>query len=103
MTSAPRDCIEATLTGLAPTGTQMIACVPKSLAAYATDWPWFPVDAAISPARSSCSGSCETRLTPPRTLNAPVGRSFSCLTQTSAPTSSENDVYEHSSVGGKYL
>src|SRR5262245_21293986 len=36
---------------------------------------------------------------PPRTLNAPVGSWFSCLTQTSAPTSVESAGYGMSAVG----
>jgi hypothetical protein len=62
------------LTGFAPSGTQTIARTPKRPAANAIDWPWFPVDAVTTPARRSSSLSCETRLTPPRTLNAPIGR-----------------------------
>jgi hypothetical protein len=66
-------CIEATFTGFADSGTQTIARTPKSRAAFAIDCPWLPVDAAIRPRRRSSSESCETRWTPPRTLNAPVG------------------------------
>jgi hypothetical protein len=49
-----------------------------------------PVDAVITPRSRSSSESCETRLTPPRTLKAPTGWWFSCLTQTSVPTSSSS-------------
>ena len=80
----------AVLTGFAPSGTQMRAVTPKRRAAYATDCPWLPVEAAIRPRRRSSSDSCATRLSPPRTLNAPVGWWFSCLTRTDVPTSSSS-------------
>ena len=78
----------ATFTGFAPSGTQMTVRTPKSRPAKAIDWPWLPVDAVITPRRRSSSESCETRLTPPRTLKLQTGWWFSCLTQVSAPTSS---------------
>ena len=73
-------CIASTLTGLAAAGAQMMALTPKSRAAKATDWPWLPVEAAITPRRRSSSLSRLTRLIPPLTLNAPVGLWFSCFT-----------------------
>ena len=60
----------------------------ENAAANEIDWPWLPVEAVITPLRRSSSLSCETRLTPPRTLKAPTGWWFSCLTHTSVPTSS---------------
>src|SRR5256885_13516022 len=42
----------------------------------------------MTPRSRSSALSCETRFTPPRTLNAPTGWWFSCLTKTSAPSSS---------------
>jgi hypothetical protein len=68
----------------------MIALTPKRFAANAIDCPWFPVEAQISPRCRSSSESCETRLTPPRTLKAPTGWWFSCLTQIWVPTSSDS-------------
>jgi len=65
--------MEATLTGFASSGTQIVAATPKMRAANAIDWPWFPVEAAIMPRLRSSSLSWETRLTPPRTLKAPTG------------------------------
>jgi hypothetical protein len=47
-----------------------------------------PVEAVTTPRRRSSSLSWETRFTPPRTLKAPIGRWFSCLTKISVPTSS---------------
>ena len=49
------------------------------------DWPWFPVEALITPALRSSLVSWLSRLMPPRTLNAPTGWWFSCLTQSWAP------------------
>jgi hypothetical protein len=86
----------ATLTGFAPSGTQIVALTPKSRAPWATDWPWFPVDDAMTPLSRSAALSCEARLTPPRTLNAPVGRWFSCLTKTVAPTRRPSGAYSRS-------
>jgi hypothetical protein len=63
----------ATLTGFAFSGTQMVAGTPKRRAAYAIDCPWFPVEAAMTPDSRSSAPSCEIRLTPPRTLKAPIG------------------------------
>ena len=82
ISSAPSCRIAATLTGFARSGTQMRACTPNSRAANATDWPWLPVEAAISPRARSSSESWATRLRPPRILNAPVGWWFSCFTWT---------------------
>ncbi len=101
-TSAPSSSIAATFTRLAPRGTHTIACTPNSRAAYAIDWPWLPVEAAMTPRRRSSSPSWDTRLMPPRTLNAPVGWKFSCLTQTSAPTSADSPGYRRSGVGSRW-
>jgi len=57
-----------------------VVALPDALAAAG-----FPVEAVMMPLRLSSSLSRETRLTPPRTLNAPVGWKFSCLTHVSAP------------------
>ena len=65
--------METTLPLLAPTGTTIKAFAPNNLAAYATDCPWFPVDAAITPCCLSAALSWEIRLMPPRTLNEPIG------------------------------
>ena len=78
----------ATFSGFAPSGTQIVARTPCRRAAYAIDWPWFPVEAVTRPRSRSSGVSCETRLIPPRTLNAAVGLWFSCFTHTSAPTAS---------------
>src|SRR5437763_1504515 len=48
----------------------MIALTPNRRAAWATDWPWLPVDADITPRRRSSSVRRLTRLMPPRTLKA---------------------------------
>ena len=85
--------MDAIFTGFAPSGTQIRAGTPNRRAAKATDWPWLPVEAAITPRSRSEASRCETRLTPPRTLKAPTGWWFSCLTQTSAPTSSLSPGY----------
>lgn len=86
ITSAPRSRIASTFTGLACSGTQTVAAIPKRWAPYATDCPWFPVEAVITPRRRVSGSSRLVRLIPPRTLKAPVGRRFSCLTQTWAST-----------------
>ncbi len=86
ITVASSERIEETFTGLAPRGTKIVAAMPNKLAAYATDCPWLPVDAVYTPATCSCESRWTTRLIPPRTLNAPVGWWFSCLTNSSAPT-----------------
>jgi hypothetical protein len=70
--------MEATLTGFAFSGTQMVAGTPKRRAAYAIDCPWFPVEAEMTPSSRSSALSCASRLTPPRTLKAPTGWWFSC-------------------------
>ena len=53
----------STFTGLARSGAQMIALTPNSRAAKATDWPWLPVEAEITPLVRSSSLSRLTRLT----------------------------------------
>jgi len=90
MTVAPSWRIAATLTGFAPSGTKTVAGAPNSWAAKATDWPWLPVEAASTPRARVAGSSWASRLTPPRTLKLPVGRWFSCLTETSVPTSAES-------------
>src|SRR5208282_6853066 len=47
--------------------------------------------------------SASTYARPPRTLNAPVGRWFSCLTTTSAPSRSAISGHDNASVGRKVL
>ena len=86
--SAPSARIAATFTGLALSGTQIARGTPNSRAAKATDCPWLPVEAGDHAARALVRVELRERLMPPRTLNAPTGWWFSCLTQTSAPTSS---------------
>jgi len=49
------------LTGLAVAGAQMIALTPNSRAANATDWPWLPVEAAMTPRLRSFSLSRHLR------------------------------------------
>ena len=61
------------MTGLACSGTQMMARTPNKAAANAIDWPWLPVDAEITPRSRSAALSWLIRFTPPRTLNAPTG------------------------------
>ena len=55
----------------------------------------------MSPRSRSSAERCATRLTPPRTLNAPVGRWFSCLTSVSVPTSSVSPACAWSGVRGR--
>ena len=80
----------------------MVALTPKMRAPKAIDSPWFPVDEATTPRSRSSAVSRETRLMPPRTLNAPVGRWFSCLTNTIASSSRPSGGYSRSGVGLRY-
>ena len=98
-TSAPSPRIAATLPGLAPSGTAMVARTPCARAAKAMLWPWFPVEAVNSPDARSLALNCATRFSPPRTLNAPTGRWFSCFTHTLAPISALRPAYRYSGVG----
>ena len=69
----------AFLSGLLPIGTTIVQGTPSRWQASAIDCPWLPVVAVITPRRSS-GLRFATRFNPPRTLNAPVGLQFSCLT-----------------------
>src|SRR5256885_2899254 len=91
-----------TLTGLAPSGTQIRARTPNRRAAKASDWPWLPVEAAMIPRAGSPSSRRDTRLTPPRTLKAPVGWWFSCFTSTSKPTARSRSGWWCSGVGDRW-
>ncbi len=84
MTSAPSARMAAFLSGLLPVGTTIVHGTPSRRHASAIDWPWLPVVAVITPRRSSGVRSA-TRFRPPRTLNAPVGLWFSCLTKIVEP------------------
>ncbi len=64
---------KVTFPGLAFWGTTMRAWTPKIRAAKATDCPWLPVEAVITPRDRSSGLSWETKLMPPRTLKAPIG------------------------------
>src|SRR5215210_3279634 len=68
----------------------MRALTPACLAAQATACPWLPALAATTPASRSLSVSVASRLTAPRTLNAPVRWRFSAFSQTSRPAIREN-------------
>ena len=81
--SAPRPRIAATLTGFAFSGTQIVARTPKSRARESDRLAVVAGRRGDHAALALVPLSCETRLTPPRTLNAPVGWWFSCLTYTS--------------------
>src|SRR5262245_874373 len=52
----------------------------------------------MTPRSRSCEPSCDIKLTPPRTLKAPTGWWFSCLTKTSAWSSSFKPGYRRSGV-----
>ena len=68
------------MSGLEPTGTQILAFTPNILDASAIDWPWFPVEAVITPLSRSSGLRLEMRFMPPLILNTPVGWTFSCFT-----------------------
>lgn len=77
----------------------IVHATPKRSAAYASDCAWFPVEYATIPCASSASVIAASRLRPPRTLKAPVGWVFSCLTNTSAPVVAVRAGYDHIGVG----
>src|SRR5438132_2172737 len=80
----------------------MMALTPNSREAYATDWPWLPVEAAITRRCRSSSLNRLTRLIPPRTLNAAVGLWFACFTYSSDPTRRSSGGYRRRGVGCRY-
>src|SRR4051812_47986876 len=99
-TSPPRARTAATLLAGADSGTTMTAVAPTNRAPKQTDWAWFPVDAVTIPAARSSAVRARARLMPPRTLKAPVGWTFSCLTTTDTPAASSSSGYDHAGVGG---
>ena len=84
-TRAPRARTAATLRAGALTGTTTVTGAPLRAPAQARDWAWLPVEAVTTPRRRSSSSSEAMSATPPRTLKAPVGWMFSCLTTISTP------------------
>ncbi len=91
----------AFLSGLLPSGTTMVTLTPTAVPAKARLWPWLPRVAEMIPltwGRPARSRSAQ--MTPPLTLNAPVGVWFSCLTHTSAPTASASSGQGYWGVGG---
>src|SRR5262249_53556294 len=64
----------------------MVAGMPARAAANDIDWPWLPRVAVTTPAILGCDRVRRSMyMTPPRTLNAPVGVWFSCFTHTVQP------------------
>ena len=86
-TRAPSARTAATLRAGAPTGTTTVTGTSLRAPAQARDWAWLPVEAVTTPRRRSSGLSAAMSATPPRTLKAPVGWTFSCLTVTSTPAS----------------
>jgi len=103
ITSAPNASVAAFLSGELPSGTTIVTGTPNARPAYARLWLWLPRDADTSPAGRPCSASeCETKFSPPRTLNAPVGVWFSCLIHTSAPVARARSGQAYAGVVGTY-
>ena len=72
-------------------------------AAKATLLPWLPRVALMTPMTPGCRWRSRSMASsPPRTLMAPMGVWFSCLTQTSAPARSESNGQAISGVGGTW-
>lgn len=87
-TVAPSASTAATLAGFGFSGISTAQGTPYRRDAYAIDWAWLPVEYVTTPRpRSAIRASS---VMPPRTLNAPVGCTFSCLTDTSAPTAASS-------------
>ena len=90
----------AFFSGELPTGQTMVVLIPTREAAKGSDWPWLPRVALITPFVSPLSLRIFMCTRPPRTLKAPVGVWFSCLTQTSVPVSSFRSGQAYWGVGG---
>jgi hypothetical protein len=84
-----------------PRGTTIVAGSPSRLAAKGTLWPWLPRVAATTP-RTPGSRARSSRMytSPPRGLNDPVGRWFSCFSQSSAPVRRASSGQAICGVGG---
>ncbi len=81
----PHASTAAALAGLAFAGMTTVHGASCRRLAYAIDCAWFPVDQVTVPRARSAAGMASSRVSPPRTLNAPTGCVFSCLTSTFAP------------------
>src|SRR5690625_785192 len=83
-----------------PCGTQMVSGRPTRRAAKARDCPWLPRVALTIPLGGlSPPRRCSIHTSPPRTLKAPIGVWFSCLTQTSQPVRSASSGQAICAVG----
>src|SRR5438105_3291098 len=79
----------------------MVAATPARAAANEIDCPWLPRVAVTSPGTFGCERVSRSRYTmPPRTLKAPVGVWFSCLTQTVQPAKRRSFGQAYCGVGG---
>ena len=79
----------------------MVTGSPPWRPANAMLWPWLPRVAETSPAGATPeTRSRSMKLSPPRTLNAPVGVWFSCLTQVSVRVKCSSSGQRYVGVGG---
>ena len=85
MSVAPQARISAFFAGLFRRARQRAGTRARA-AANAIDWPWLPSSPRSRRAPDPRMTDAPTRFRPPRTLKAPVGLWFSCLTWTSAPS-----------------
>ncbi len=90
-TSAPYRLAPSIFTSGAVVGITMTARTPSTCAASASDWPWFPDEYVMTPARFSGSDSRASMLYAPRILKAPDGWRFSHFTASDGTPAREED------------
>ena len=100
ITRAPRARTAEILRAGALVGTTTVTGAPRRAPAQARDWAWLPVEAVTTPRLRSSSLRVAMSATPPRTLKAPVGWTFSCLTTTSTPAAMVRRGYDQAGVSG---
>ncbi|MNF86968.1 hypothetical protein D3C84_694200 [compost metagenome] len=84
-----------------PCGTTISERKPSAVAASARLWPWLPRVAVTMPRASGWVRLSQCmKVMPPRTLNAPVGVWFSCLTHTVQPNRSASKGQAYCAVAG---
>ena len=97
-TSAPYARVASTFDCTEFSGMTIVAGMPRSLAARATPWAWFPEEKATTPRRRWSSSSCRSAFIAPRILNDPARCRFSHFRRTSTPILSERERLERRGV-----